>query len=255
MTQITFDGTVPPTANPLAQLDANFTELYKLLIGTALAYVQSMRVTGAVAPSAGSGIWGNDPNLIINSNGAEAARFDTNRSALFGISAPTFSSTRMEVVAATNTNAVGAKTTQAGYAPVMAWNADTVGTATLVYFYTDTAATLRGSITYNRGAGLVVYNTTSDYRAKDLFGPVTDSGAAIDALRVYRGKMKGATIERPMMVAHELQTVAPYAVTGQKDAVDAAGTPVYQQVSEASLVPLLIAEIQSLRQRLAAIGA
>jgi hypothetical protein len=124
-----------------------------------------------------------------------------------------------------------------------------------VTFGTEASFTTRGSIDYNRAGGLTRYNTTSDYRAKDIIGPVTDPGAQIDALKVYSGKMHGATIERPMMIAHEAQQVAPYAVSGVKDEVNEDGTPKYQQMDHASLVPLLIAEIQSLRARVAQLEA
>ena len=81
---------------------------------------------------------------------------------------------------------------------------------------------------------------------------MTESGALIDATPVYMGKMKGATQERPMFIAHE---VPAYAHTGEKDAVDADGNPVYQQMDASALVPVMWAEIQSLRQRLAALEA
>jgi hypothetical protein len=131
------------------------------------------------------------------------------------------------------------------------WNNSTTGDNEFVEFATETSYTARGSITYNRGGGLVAYNTTSDYRAKDILGPVQNSGATIDALKVYEGQMKGATQGRPMLVAHEAQEHAPYAVTGEKDAVNEDGTPKYQQMDVSALVPLLLAEIQSLRARVA----
>jgi hypothetical protein len=137
---------------------------------------------------------------------------------------------------------------------ISVWNNATTGDNNFVKFYTD-AGSGRGSIDYNRAGGLTRYNTTSDYRAKDIIGPVTDPGAQIDALKVYSGKMHGATIERPMMIAHEAQQVAPYAVSGVKDEVNEDGTPKYQQMDHASLVPLLIAEIQSLRARVAQLEA
>jgi hypothetical protein len=131
------------------------------------------------------------------------------------------------------------------------WNNATTGDNEFVEFATETSYTARGSITYNRGGGLVAYNTTSDYRAKNIIGPVQDSGATIDALKVYEGQMKGATQSRPMLIAHEAQEHAPYAVTGEKDAVNEDGTPKYQQMDVSALVPLLLAEIQSLRARVA----
>ena len=138
---------------------------------------------------------------------------------------------------------------------VLAHNQATSGDNSFVLFGTEASFTSRGSITYNRAGGLVAYNTTSDYRAKDIIGPVSNSGSLIDSLKVYVGKMHGATIERPMLVAHEAQEVAPYAVSGTKDEVDAEGKPKYQQMDASALVPLLIAEIQSLRARVQTLEA
>jgi len=134
---------------------------------------------------------------------------------------------------------------------VVRWNKATSGDNQFIDFFTETSITPRGSITYNRTAGLVAYNQTSDYRAKDISGPITNSGALIDSVPVYMGKMKDATQERPMFIAHETPA---YAHTGEKDAVDADGKPVYQQMDASALIPVMWAEIQSLRKRLAAAG-
>jgi hypothetical protein len=45
-------------------------------------------------------------------------------------------------------------------------------------------------------------------------------------------------------LAHELAEVVPEAVTGEKDAVDAEGKPVYQGIDQSKLVPLLTAALQ-----------
>jgi hypothetical protein len=129
------------------------------------------------------------------------------------------------------------------------WSATTTGDNQFTYFATETSITVRGSVSYNRAGGVVLYNTTSDYRAKDITGPVTGSGELIDSVPVYMGKMHGATQERPMFIAHETPA---YAHTGVKDAVDADGNPVYQQMDASALIPVMWAEIQSLRQRLSA---
>jgi hypothetical protein len=131
------------------------------------------------------------------------------------------------------------------------WNSATSGDNCFIAFQTEAGGTQRGSITYNRTAGLTAYNTTSDYRAKDIIGPVTNSGSLIDSVPVYMGKMKDATQERPMFIAHE---VPAYAHTGEKDAVDKDGKPVYQQMDASALIPVMWAEIQSLRKRLADAG-
>ena len=107
----------------------------------------------------------------------------------------------------------------------------------------------RGSVTYNSSTGLVVYNTTSDYRLKTLFGEYSGCGEVIDALQIHVGLMKGATMKRPMFVAHEVQKIVPEAVTGEKDAVDKDGNIIAQQLDATSLVPYLVAEVKMLRGR------
>jgi hypothetical protein len=176
-------------------------------------------------------------NLLVGTTSAGA-----------GISGVT---SRVAVVAATSNFGGVFVTDAAAYHDLLLWNKATSGNNAFVEFATEGTYTGRGSITYNRAGGLVAYNTTSDYRAKDIIGPVANPGATIDALKVYSGKMKGAAVERPMLVAHEAQAVTPYAVTGEKDAVNDSGDPIFQQMDVSSLVPLLIAEIQSLRQRVA----
>jgi hypothetical protein len=58
-----------------------------------------------------------------------------------------------------------------------------------------------------------------------------------------------------MMIAHEAQAVVPYAVTGEKDAEDEDGKPIYQSMDHQIFVPLLIAEVQALRSRVALLEA
>jgi hypothetical protein len=137
-----------------------------------------------------------------------------------------------------------------GAATIFVWNSATSGDNLFIGFGTEDNGSQRGSISYNRTGGLTAYNTTSDYRAKDIIGPVQNSGALIDSVPVYMGKMKGATQERPMFIAHETPA---YAHTGEKDAVNADGNPVYQQMDASALIPVMWAEIQSLRARVAAL--
>lgn len=130
------------------------------------------------------------------------------------------------------------------------------------FIYFMVAGTQRGSIYYNSGTTQTVYATTSDYRAKDLLGPVENASATVNALKVYKGQMHGATMAYPMLVAHEAQEVVPFAVSGEKDAVNDDGTPKMQQMDYPILVPLLTAALQeanakidTLEARIAALEA
>jgi len=56
-------------------------------------------------------------------------------------------------------------------------------------------------------------------------------------------------------IAHELAEVVPYAVFGEKDAVDDEGEPVYQKIDVTKLIPHLVGAIQELTRRLAVLEA
>jgi hypothetical protein len=226
----------------------SYTQYYKDLTPT---YVASIGTYSPVSSSAQSAIVFAD----YQGGWAERARITSGGNLLVGTtsSLSAFSGARATFV---GTTGFVAQTNQdASYECGAFWHPATSGNNTFAIFGTEATYTTRGSITYNRAGGLVAYNTTSDYRAKDIIGPVINPGATIDALKVYEGRMKGATQSRPMLVAHEAQAVAPYSVTGEKDAVNENGTPKFQQMDVSSLVPLLIAELQSLRARVAQLEA
>jgi len=90
------------------------------------------------------------------------------------------------------------------------------------------------------------YNTTSDSRLKENIADADDAGSKIDAIQVrqYDWKADGSHQDYGM-IAQELVEVAPEAVTVPADSEDMMG------VDYSKLVPMLIKEIQSLRNRVA----
>ena len=118
------------------------------------------------------------------------------------------------------------------------------GTGNLVEFAYDTV--VRGSISTN-GTG-VTYGTASDYRLKENVQPMTGALAKVSALKPCTYKWKVDASDGEGFIAHELAEVVPGCVTGEKDAVDADGKPVYQGIDTSFLVATLTAAIQEQQQ-------
>jgi hypothetical protein len=103
-----------------------------------------------------------------------------------------------------------------------------------------------GSISTSSSA--TAYNTSSDYRLKDVDGPITNSGAYIDALKPVQGSWKADGSRFIGLIAHEVQEVSETQIaTGEKDGEEMQA----MDYSAPELIANLIAEIQSLRARVA----
>ena len=124
--------------------------------------------------------------------------------------------------------------------------------ATYIQFLNSTGGNI-GNVNRVTTTNAVVYNTTSDYRLKTVTGDVTGQGSRIDALKPIDYQWKEGNQQARGFLAHEFQTVYPNSVSGEKDAIDKDGNPKYQsmQASSSEVMADLIAEIQSLRKRVA----
>jgi len=121
----------------------------------------------------------------------------------------------------------------------------------IVSFFRDTTSV--GSISITGSA--TAYNTASDYRLKEHITDLLGSGARIDALRPRSGTWKADGTPFRGFLAHEFAEVYPRAVSGEKDAVDEDGNPIMQAMDAGTpeTIADIIAELQSLRQRVAAL--
>jgi len=99
-----------------------------------------------------------------------------------------------------------------------------------------------GSISTSGSA--TAYNTSSDYRLKHDIQPMTGALAKVTQLKPVTYKWNADDSESQGFIAHELQEVVPECVTGEKDAVDAEGKPVYQGIDTSFLVATLAAALQ-----------
>lgn len=101
-----------------------------------------------------------------------------------------------------------------------------------------------GAITTN--GTTTTYGTSSDQRLKDNIVDAPPASDDIDAIRVRSFDWKAdGSHQKYGMIAQELQTVAPEAVSAPEDPEDMMG------VDYSKLVPMLVKEIQSLRARVA----
>jgi hypothetical protein len=89
----------------------------------------------------------------------------------------------------------------------------------------------------------VSYATTSDYRLKKDLKPFKGL-ELINRLKTYDFAWKTDDSRMYGFMAHELQEVLPYLVSGQKDAVDANGKIIPQTVDYSKLTPVLVKAIQ-----------
>jgi hypothetical protein len=118
-----------------------------------------------------------------------------------------------------------------------------------------------GAIVQNGTTG-VSYQTSSDYRLKENVQPMVGALAKVAALKPVTYKWKSDGSDGEGFIAHELQEVCPSAVSGEKDAVNADGNPVYQGIDTSFLVATLtaglqeaVAMIEELKAKVAALEA
>ena len=117
------------------------------------------------------------------------------------------------------------------------------GSSTLAVFYNPNGSV--GSIVASGSA--TAYNTSSDYRLKEDWQPIANALDRVDDLNPvnFAWKVDGSRVDG--FLAHELAEVVPEAVTGEKDAVDEEGNPIYQGIDQSKITPLLTAAIKELK--------
>ena len=111
----------------------------------------------------------------------------------------------------------------------------------------------RGSIQVASGG--TSYVTTSDYRLKENVAPMTGALIVVSQLKpcTYTWKVDGSAGQG--FIAHELQTVVPDCVTGEKDAVNEDGSIAPQGIDTSFLVATLTAAIQELNAKVETLEA
>ena len=207
------------TTSPSAKLDVRTGA-----VGTLVNFTDGIAQTFQVGTTA-SGIDISNPNsgYISFSNTAERMRITSGGNVLLGTTDTGFNARQL-----IRFDASGASTNG-----LAIWNGGGSG-ATYVAF-ANSGGGFTGTITQT--ASGVAYNTTSDYRLKEDLKEIKGL-EKISKIKVYDFKWKDDNSRMDGVIAHELQEVVPYAVTGEKDAEE------MQQVDYSKLVPILVQAIQ-----------
>jgi hypothetical protein len=109
-----------------------------------------------------------------------------------------------------------------------------------------------GSISVS--ASLTSYNVSSDRRLKENITPLTTGLSSVLSLKPSQYNYKAdPTTSIQGFIADELEKVVPHAVTGEANAVDKDGKPVYQGVDASFLIPFLVSAIQELNEKITAL--
>jgi hypothetical protein len=177
-------------------------------------------------------------------NMAERMRIDSSGNLLVGKTATGLASSGFEA------NATGMTASNSG-AEAANFNRNT-SDGTVVLFRRSSAGV--GTIGVTTTA--TSYNTSSDYRLKNTIAPMTGALAKLALLKPCTYKWKLDNSDGEGFIAHELQEVVPYAVSGEKDGEQMQG------VDYSKLTPILtaalqeaIAKIENLEARIAVLEA
>jgi hypothetical protein len=129
------------------------------------------------------------------------------------------------------------------------------GAAAFYYGVAGSLGSSVGSITLT--STTTSFNTSSDYRLKENVIPVAN---AIGRTKLLK-PCNFTWVQHPEVpavdgfLAHELAEIVPSATTGEKDAVNEEGIPIYQGIDQAKIVPLLTAALQEAIARIEALEA
>jgi hypothetical protein len=167
--------------------------------------------------------------LQFGLNTSEKMRLDNGGNLLVGQTSAGYS----------NSNSITLEPSSGGYS---VYNHVTGSSSGNKYIYFAYGASLIGSITQNGTTG-VLYNITSDQRLKTNIVDAPDGNIDQIKIRSFDWKADNSHVEYGF-IAQELLEVAPYAVSVPSNPDEMMG------VDYSKLVPMMIKEIQSLKQRI-----
>ena len=145
-------------------------------------------------------------------------------------------------------------TTDAGYKLDVAGSVQIIKTGTSSALEVGLSGVTGSLIRFKYNGGFVgsistdgtntAYNTSSDYRLKEQIRPIDNPLQKVLSLNPVNFKYKNSKTLQDGFIAHEIQEILPYLVTGEKDGAE------MQEVDYSKLTPILIAAIKELKQEI-----
>lgn len=154
----------------------------------------------------------------------------------------------------TGGNVLIGTTTDAGYTLNLVGNAQIIKSSTSTAMVVGLSGVTGSIIRFSYNGGFVgsistdgsntAYNTSSDYRLKEQVRAIDNPLEKVLKLNPVNFKYKNSNTRQDGFIAHEIQEILPYLVTGEKDGVE------MQEVDYSKLTPILIAAIKELKQEI-----
>ena len=179
-----------------------------------------------------------DNSLRLGSDASERMRIDSDGRAYFNTTSALGTGVLNVKLAGTN-KAVGIRL-----------RAENAGNWMIAF--ENSSGTVVGQIIAN--ASSTSYNTSSDHRLKENVTYDFDATTRLKQLKPARFNfIADADTTVDGFLAHDVSSIVPEAVNGEKDAVDADGNIDPQGIDQSKLVPLLVKTIQELEARITAL--
>ena len=188
--------------------------------------------------------------ITASTNGSERMRIDSSGNLLFGTGGQPFmvyrSNSGGEPAAG---NSFGMRLSNGTSGPQIKTYAN-ANTWEHQGFYNTTSGSVVQVGGISTATSTTTYATSSDYRLKENIQPMQNALATVAQLNPVTYTWKADGSDGQGFIAHELQAVVPDCVTGEKDAVDEQGNPVYQGIDTSFLVATLTKAIQEQQEQI-----
>ena len=178
-------------------------------------------------------------DMVLNTNSAEQMRLDTSGTL-------NLLKTNFNAAASSSNRGLEIRANGSG-ALTLDLNVTDTGTATIMEFNNGNG----NAGTIQTSGSSTAYNTSSDYRLKENVNYDFDATTRLKQLKPARFNfIADADTTVDGFIAHEVSSVVPEAISGEKDAVNEDGSINAQGIDQSKLVPLLVKTIQELEARI-----